>query len=44
MTYDKVILGLERARWPAELPSSGWDYGTEQGLPEGGRRVVAERI
>jgi epoxide hydrolase len=30
---------LERARWPAELPGSGWDYGTEQAF----LKVVVDR-
>ena len=36
---DDLRRRLESARWPAELPGSGWDYGTEQGF----LRSVLER-
>lgn len=32
---DDLQRRLDNARWPAELPDSGWDYGTEQAFLRG---------
>ena len=35
---------LARTRFPSEIPGSGWDYGTNLGLHQTARRVLARPL